>query len=117
MSHAATAPAPAPKEESPAADDQEEPKLTVVYPQQEESGESEEGVADKSDKSDGSDESDESDWSDKSDEIKEEAKSPMPATEEQKPTTEEPKPQKPASMVERWKRWLERKVTEVVMDE
>ena len=30
---------------------------------------------------------------------------------------EEPKPQKPVSMVERWKRWLERKVTEVVMDE
>ena len=74
-----TAPAPTPKEENPAAEEQEEPKLTVVYPQQEESGESEE-------------------------------KSPKPAT-------EEPKPQKPASMVERWKRWLERKVTEVVMDE
>ena len=30
---------------------------------------------------------------------------------------EEPKPQKPVSMVERWKRWLERKMTEVVLDE
>lgn len=111
-----TAPAPAPKEEEPAADEQEEPKLTVVYPQQEESGESEEGVSDesemsdKSDNSDNSDYSDNSDNSDNSDEIKEEAKSPKPAT-------EEPKLQKPASMVERWKRWLERKVTEVVMDE
>ena len=115
--------APAPKEEEPAADEQEEPKLTVVYPQQEENGESEEGVSDKSemsDKSDYSDYSDNSDYSDyseNSDEIKEEAKSPKPATEELKPATEEPKPQKPASMVERWKRWLERKVTEVVMDE
>ena len=27
------------------------------------------------------------------------------------------KPQKPVSMVERWKRWLERKMTEVVLDE
>ncbi len=118
-----TAPTSAPKEEEPAADEQEEPKLTVVYPQQEESGESEEGVSDKSemsdksDYSDYSDNSDNSDYSDNSDKIKEEAKSPKPATEELKPATEEPKPHKPASMVERWKRWLERKVTEVVMDE
>lgn len=115
-----TAPTPAPKEEEPTTDEQEEPKLTVVYPQQEESGESEEGVSDKSEMSDKSDNSDYSDYSDNSynsDEIKEEAKSPKPATEEPKPATDDPKPQKPVSMVERWKRWLERKVTEVVMDE
>ncbi|MCR5131388.1 MAG: cell division protein FtsZ [Prevotella sp.] len=33
------------------------------------------------------------------------------------PQKETEKPHKPASMVERWKRWLERKITEVVEDE
>ena len=99
---------PAPKEDSPTANEQEEPTLTVVYPQPEESKENE---ADNPGSSGFSGNSGNSSISGFSGNSGISGNSGTPGN-----SQEPPKPQKP-SMVERWKRWLERKVTEVVMDE
>lgn len=99
---------PAPKEDSPTANEQEEPTLTIVYPQPEENKENE---ADNPGFSGNSGNSGNSSISGFSGNSGISGNSGTPGN-----SQEPPKPQKP-SMVERWKRWLERKVTEVVMDE
>ena len=104
------------QEQAPAISQQEEPKLTVVTGGEEETAPEEEVQSEAGETSEASLPSGTSHPSGTSipSGTSETSETSLASEEHHR---EEPKPQKPVSMVERWKRWLERKVTEVVTDD